>query len=85
MTRPGTDRLGTALIGPRWSIAGPQLDGPPTLFTQDTGNEVIEVHGAASARRVVGQVKRVCGDFVRVSSRLFRPGCWASRKAGPTW
>ncbi|MFF8959292.1 hypothetical protein [Streptomyces sp. NPDC014894] len=46
-------------------IASPILDGPPTLFTQDSGSEVIEVPDAASARRAVRRVKREGADFVK--------------------
>ncbi|MEU4496845.1 amidohydrolase family protein [Streptomyces sp. NPDC023998] len=61
------------LLGPRWVIAGPLIDGPPTLFTQDTGNPVIEVRDEASARQAVREVKRAGADFVKVYSRLSRP------------
>ncbi|WP_419999972.1 amidohydrolase family protein [Streptomyces boninensis] len=60
------------LLGPRWVIASPILDGPPTLFTNDTGGEVIEVTDEASARRAVRRVAREGADFVKVYSRLSR-------------
>ncbi|MER5771667.1 amidohydrolase family protein [Streptomyces sp. NPDC001985] len=31
------------LLGPHWVIAGPLVDGPPSIFAADTGKEVIEV------------------------------------------
>ncbi|MFI1400164.1 amidohydrolase family protein [Streptomyces sp. NPDC020681] len=74
------------LLGPRWVIASPIVDGPPTLFTEDTGNPVIEVRDEASARRAVRAVKRAGADFVKVYSRLSRPAYLAiadeSRRQG---
>ncbi|MEV6395708.1 amidohydrolase family protein [Streptomyces sp. NPDC051907] len=61
------------LLGPHWTIASPIVDGPPTLFTQDTGNQVIEARDEASARRAVREAKRSGADFVKVYSRLTRP------------
>ncbi|WP_240929270.1 amidohydrolase family protein [Streptomyces coryli] len=61
------------LLGPRWVIASQILDGPPTLFTNDTGSEVIEVRDEAQARRAVRRVRQEGADFVKVYSRLSPP------------
>ncbi|WP_434591665.1 amidohydrolase family protein [Streptomyces sp. A5-4] len=58
------------LLGPRMVIAGVMLDGAPSLWTDDTGQELIEVADAMAARRAVRRVKREGADFVKVYSRL---------------
>ncbi|MEH0580792.1 amidohydrolase family protein [Streptomyces sp. B21-108] len=62
---------GGALLGPRWVIGSPVLDGSPSLWAQDVGGE-IEVPDGAAARRAVRQVVREGADFVKVYSRLTR-------------
>ncbi|WP_433546840.1 amidohydrolase family protein [Streptomyces sp. CA-294286] len=58
------------LLGPRFVIAGPIIDGPPSIWAHDTGLPVIEVADARSARAAVRRVKREGADFVKVYSRL---------------
>jgi imidazolonepropionase-like amidohydrolase len=62
-------RAGT-LLGPRWVIAGPIIDGRPSIWANDTGQRVIEVTDGPSARRAVREVKASGADFVKVYSRL---------------
>ncbi|MFD3513665.1 amidohydrolase family protein [Streptomyces sp. NPDC058657] len=59
-----------SLLGPRFVIAGPIIDGPPSIWARDTGLPVIEVADAPSARAAVRRVKREGADFVKVYSRL---------------
>lgn len=65
-----------ALLGPRWVIGSPIVDGAPSLWTADVG-PAVEVRDAAEARRVVRQVKREGADFVKVYSRLSREAYFA--------
>jgi imidazolonepropionase-like amidohydrolase len=58
------------LLGPRFVIASPIIDGPPSIWARDTGLAVIEVTDAKSARAAVRRVKREGADFVKVYSRL---------------
>ncbi|MEU8891268.1 amidohydrolase family protein [Streptomyces sp. NPDC048442] len=58
------------LLGPRFVIASPLLDGPPSIWARDTGLPLMEVTDEASARAAVRQVKRDGADFVKVYSRL---------------
>ncbi|CAM5635814.1 amidohydrolase [Streptomyces spiroverticillatus] len=58
------------LLGPRFVIASPILDGPPSIWANDTGLPVLEVADAKSARAAVRKVKREGADFVKVYSRL---------------
>ncbi|MFJ6573762.1 hypothetical protein ACIQNU_40855 [Streptomyces sp. NPDC091292] len=62
-------RAGT-LLGPRWVISSPIIDGRPSIWADDTGQRFIEVADAASARRAVREVKAGGADFVKVYSRL---------------
>ncbi|XVQ07115.1 amidohydrolase family protein [Spirillospora sp. CA-255316] len=59
------------LLGPRWIIGSPIVDGRPSLHTHDTGS-LIEVGNAREAREAVRQAKRDKADFVKVYSRLNR-------------
>ncbi|MFF4254967.1 amidohydrolase family protein [Streptomyces sp. NPDC001663] len=68
-------RSGT-LLGPRWLIGSPIIDGAPSLWAQDVPNH-ISVRDAAEARRVVRRVKQEGADFVKVYSRLSREAYWA--------
>lgn len=68
--------LNGTLLGARWLIASPILDGQPSLWAKDVG-EHIEVTNAADARRAVLRVKREGADFVKVYSRLSREAYWA--------
>ncbi|MFE4497031.1 amidohydrolase family protein [Streptomyces niveus] len=65
-----------ALLGPRWVVGSPIVDGTPSLWAADVG-PTIEVRGAAEARRAVGRVKREGADFVKVYSRLSREAYFA--------
>ncbi|MFD0342185.1 amidohydrolase family protein [Streptomyces sp. NPDC127117] len=58
------------LLGPRWVIASSILDGQPSLWANDTGQRVVEVADAPSARRAVREAKASGADFVKVYSRL---------------
>ncbi|MCX5207230.1 amidohydrolase family protein [Streptomyces sp. NBC_00237] len=58
------------LLGPRFVIASPIVDGPPSIWANDTGLPVIEVADAKSARAAVRRVRREGADFVKVYSRL---------------
>ncbi|MEV8346008.1 amidohydrolase family protein [Streptomyces niveus] len=60
-----------ALLGPRWVVGSPIVDGTPSLWAADVG-PTIEVRDAAEARRAVRRVKREGADFVKVYSRLSR-------------
>ncbi|MFD7087874.1 amidohydrolase family protein [Streptomyces sp. NPDC059896] len=60
-----------ALLGPRWLVGSPIVDGAPSLWAVDVG-PTIEVRDAAEARRAVRRVKREGADFVKVYSRLSR-------------
>ncbi|MGW6604171.1 amidohydrolase family protein [Streptomyces sp. NPDC055036] len=62
-------RAGT-LLGPRWVIASSVLDGGPSIWANDTGQRVVEVTDATSARRAVREAKASGADFVKVYSRL---------------
>ncbi|MFF2852497.1 hypothetical protein ACFVT5_40305 [Streptomyces sp. NPDC058001] len=65
------DRVRTGqLLGPRWVIASSILDGRPSIWANDTGQRVIEVADARSARRAVREAKAGGADFVKVYSRL---------------
>jgi imidazolonepropionase-like amidohydrolase len=57
------------LLGPRWIIGSPIIDGIPSLHTHDTGS-LIEVNDESGARGAVRQAKRDGADFVKVYSRL---------------
>ncbi|MCP2339417.1 amidohydrolase family protein [Actinomadura rupiterrae] len=71
------DRIASgALLGPRWIIGSPIIDGRPSLHTSDTGS-LIEVADAAGARAAVRRVKREGADFVKVYSRLTRAAYFA--------
>ncbi|MFI5806648.1 amidohydrolase family protein [Streptomyces sp. NPDC051561] len=59
-----------SLLGPRFVIASPIIDGPPSIWARDLGLPVIEVTDAKSARAAVRRVKREGADFVKVYSRL---------------
>lgn len=61
-------RSGT-LLGPRWVIGSPIVDGTPSLHTHDTGS-LDEVATAEQARAAVRQAERDGADFVKVYSRL---------------
>lgn len=65
-----------ALLGPRWVVGSPIVDGTPSLWAADVG-PTIEVADAAEARRAVRQVKREGADFVKVYSRLSREAYFA--------
>lgn len=65
-----------ALLGPRWVVGSPIVDGTPSLWAADVG-PTIEVRDAAEARRAVRQVKREGADFVKVYSRLSREAYFA--------
>ncbi|MET9494446.1 amidohydrolase family protein [Streptomyces sp. NPDC006552] len=67
---------GGALLGPRWVIGSPIVDGLPSLWAADVG-PTIEVGDAAEARRAVRRVKREGADFVKVYSRLSREAYFA--------
>ncbi|MFF0747264.1 amidohydrolase family protein [Streptomyces sp. NPDC004111] len=58
------------LLGPRFVIASPIIDGPPSIWARDLGLPLIEVADAKSARAAVRRVKREGADFVKVYSRL---------------
>ncbi|MFB7918530.1 hypothetical protein [Streptomyces sp. NPDC056061] len=58
------------LLGPRWVIAGSIIDGKPSLWANDTGDRVVEVTDARSARLAVREAKASGADFVKVYSRL---------------
>ncbi|MFJ2743682.1 amidohydrolase family protein [Streptomyces sp. NPDC087440] len=58
------------LLGPRFVIASPIVDGPPSIWAKDTGLSVLEVADAKAARATVRSVKREGADFVKVYSRL---------------
>lgn len=58
------------LLGPRFVIASPIIDGPPSIWARDTGLPLIEVTDAKSARAAVRRVKDEGADFVKVYSRL---------------
>ncbi|WP_433337757.1 amidohydrolase family protein [Spirillospora sp. CA-294931] len=60
-----------SLLGPRWIIGGPIVDGRPSLHTADTGS-LIEVGNPSEAREAVRRTKRDGADFVKVYSRLDR-------------
>ncbi|WP_406005115.1 amidohydrolase family protein [Streptomyces sp. NBC_00637] len=60
-----------ALLGPRWVVGSPIVDGAPSLWAADVG-PTIEVRDVAEARRAVRRVKREGADFVKVYSRLSR-------------
>ncbi|WP_207944409.1 amidohydrolase family protein [Actinomadura rubrisoli] len=76
---------GGRLLGPRWIIGGPIVDGRPSLHTHDTGS-LIEVGNAREAREAVRRTKRDGADFVKVYSRLNRESYFAiadeSRRQG---
>ncbi|MFC8428276.1 amidohydrolase family protein [Streptomyces sp. NPDC057253] len=65
-----------ALLGPRWVIGSPIVDGSPSLWAADVG-PTIEVSDAAEARRAVRRVRREGADFVKVYSRLSREAYFA--------
>lgn len=65
-----------ALLGPRWVVGSPIVDGTPSLWAADVG-PTIEVRDAAEARRAVRRVKREGADFVKVYSRLSREAYFA--------
>lgn len=65
-----------ALLGPRWVIGSPIVDGAPSLWAADVG-PTIEVRDAAEARRAVRRVKREGADFVKAYSRLSREAYFA--------
>ncbi|WP_158698001.1 amidohydrolase family protein [Streptomyces prunicolor] len=67
---------GGELLGPRWVIGSPIVDGTPSLWAADVG-PTIEVGDAAEARRAVRRVKREGADFVKVYSRLSREAYFA--------
>ncbi|GAA3488215.1 amidohydrolase family protein [Streptomyces cremeus] len=58
------------LLGPRFVIASPILDGPPSIWADDLGLPVLEVADAQAARAAVRKVHREGADFVKVYSRL---------------
>ncbi|MFE3946060.1 hypothetical protein ACFXPV_30020 [Streptomyces sp. NPDC059118] len=58
------------LLGPRWVISSSIIDGQPSLWANDTGDRVVEVADAPSARRAVREAKASGADFVKVYSRL---------------
>ncbi|MFB6815442.1 hypothetical protein ACFCV8_12970 [Streptomyces sp. NPDC056347] len=62
-------RAGT-LLGPRWVIAGPIIDGRPSLWADDIGERAIEAADAPAARQAVRESKAEGCDFVKVYSRL---------------
>ncbi|MFC4910029.1 amidohydrolase family protein [Actinomadura gamaensis] len=64
------------LLGPRWIIGSPIVDGRPSLHTSVTGS-LIEVGTAAEAREAVRRAKREGADFVKVYSRLTREAYFA--------
>jgi imidazolonepropionase-like amidohydrolase len=57
------------LLGPRWVIGSPIIDGVPSLHTHDTGS-LDEVATARQAREAVRSAKRSGADFIKVYSRL---------------
>lgn len=60
------------LLGPRWVIASPIIDGFPSLLV-GPGEEspgIIPVANAAQARRAVRKVKAEGADFVKLYSRV---------------
>ncbi|MFG2577351.1 amidohydrolase family protein [Streptomyces sp. NPDC048481] len=65
-----------ALLGPRWVVGSPIVDGAPSLWAADVG-PTVEVRDAAEARRAVRRVKREGADFVKVYSRLSREAYFA--------
>lgn len=65
-----------ALLGPRWVVGSPIVDGTPSLWAADVG-PTIEVRDAAEARRAVRRIKREGADFVKVYSRLSREAYFA--------
>ncbi|MCC3772528.1 hypothetical protein, partial [Streptomyces sp. UNOC14_S4] len=62
-------RAGT-LLGPRWVIAGPIIDGRPSIWTDDASERPVEVADVPSARRAVREAKANGADFIKVYSRL---------------
>ena len=76
---------GDQLLGPRWIIGSPIIDGCPSLHTPDTGS-LMEVGNAGEAREAVRKVKGEKADFVKVYSRLTRESYFAiadeSRRQG---
>jgi hypothetical protein len=67
---------GGALLGPRFTVASPIVDGPNPVWP---GSVVAADAGAGTA--VVGQMKRDGYDFVKVYSRLPRDAYFAIAKA----
>ncbi|MGK3943905.1 amidohydrolase family protein [Streptomyces caeruleatus] len=65
-----------ALLGPRWVVGSPIVDGTPSLWAADVG-PTIEVRDAAEGRRAVRRVRREGADFVKVYSRLSREAYFA--------
>ena len=57
------------LLGPRWVIGSPIVDGVPSLHTHDTGS-LDEVSTPQQAREAVRAAKRAGADFIKVYSRL---------------
>lgn len=57
------------LLGPRWIIGSPIMDGVPSLHTHDTGS-LDEVSTPAAGRAAVRSAKASGADFVKVYSRL---------------
>jgi len=57
------------LLGPRWVIGSPIIDGVPSLHTPDTGS-LDEVATAEQGRAAVRTAKAAGADFIKVYSRL---------------
>ncbi|MGW2380164.1 amidohydrolase family protein [Streptomyces lincolnensis] len=64
------------LLGPRWVVGSPIVDGTPSLWAADVG-PTVEVRDAAEGRRAVRRLKREGADFVKVYSRLSREAYFA--------
>lgn len=60
------------LLGPRWMIGSPILDGRPSIWSGNDAGQFTEVTTPAQARRAVRQAARNGGDFIKVYSRLDR-------------
>lgn len=60
------------LLGPTWVIAGPIVDGFPSLLTEpgDEESDIITVTTAAEGRQAVRRAKAGGADFVKLYSRI---------------
>ncbi|MEU1394136.1 MULTISPECIES: twin-arginine translocation signal domain-containing protein [unclassified Nonomuraea] len=60
------------LLGPRWTIGSPILDGKPSLWDGTPGAAFAQISGAKQGRREVRKAKRGGADFIKIYSRLDR-------------